>query len=220
MQNKHNSSVATPSFIPYVIPFAVFLIFTGITSYTSFSLLWGYPLKIIIVGVLLILFRKSYNEVSLKFSFLALIIGIAAFAIWVIPTNYYPLLGTPKDISPYELAASKLSAVIWICLRLIGAVVIVPIMEELFWRSFLLRYVIDFKFKNVPIGKFGWFSFISNVILFGVEHQQWVAGIIAGTLYTLLLYRTKSIFACILAHSVTNLALGIYVLITHQWFYW
>jgi len=206
--------------LPYIIPFVFFLAFTGIASYTPLSLLWLYPLKTIITGILLIWFRKSYTEIKPKLSLLSFLTGLLVFAIWIIPTGYYPLLGNPINISPYELSGFKIVAYIWICFRMIGAVIVVPIMEELFWRSFLIRYLINPDFKSVPIGKFSWLSLIATVILFGVEHNQWLPGIIAGILYTLLLYRTKSLFACIFAHSITNLALGIYVLLTHQWVYW
>jgi hypothetical protein len=75
-------------------------------------------------------------------------------------------------------------------------------------------------FHKVPLGTFSWTSLGITVALFGVEHNQWLAGLVAGLLYTLLLYRTKLLFACILAHAVTNLLLGIYVLNTQQWQYW
>jgi CAAX prenyl protease-like protein len=207
--------------LPYIVPFVTFLAFTGLASYTPISSLWLYPLKTIITGILLIWFRKSYSEIKPKLSLLSFLTGLLVFAIWIIPTGYYPLLGNPINISPYELAgSSQIVAYIWICFRMIGAVIVVSIMEELFWRSFLIRYLINPDFKSVPIGKFSWLSLIGTVILFGVEHNQWLPGIIAGILYTLLLYRTKSLFACIFAHSITNLALGIYVLLTHQWVYW
>jgi CAAX prenyl protease-like protein len=93
-------------------------------------------------------------------------------------------------------------------------------MEELFWRSFLLRYLINPDFKKVPIGTFSLFSFVSTVVLFGLEHHRWLPGIIAGIIYTLLLYRKKELFDCILSHAITNLVLGIYVIMTHQWRYW
>lgn len=207
--------------IPYIVPFATFLLLTGIASWTNVSLLWLYPIKTIVVGVMLIWFWKRYPEIKSRFSFLIIPTGLIVFVLWIIPEGYYPLLGEPKSISPYELARSSYPLVFaWICFRLFGAVVVVPIMEELFWRSFLLRYIINPDFKSVPIGKFSWQSFIITTLLFGVEHYQWLPGIIAGVLYSFLLYRTKSLFACIIAHSTTNLLLGIYVLITHQWFYW
>ncbi|MGA7827253.1 MAG: CPBP family glutamic-type intramembrane protease [Geobacteraceae bacterium] len=56
--------------------------------------------------------------------------------------------------------------------------------------------------------------------MFGLEHNLFLAGIMAGIAYNLLLYRTKSLSACILAHGLTNLALGIYVLQTGKWYFW
>ncbi len=104
--------------------------------------------------------------------------------------------------------------------RLAGASIVVPVMEELFWRSFLVRYLIDSDIKKVAIGQFTAMSCIVTIILFGMEHNFWLSGIIAGAVYTLLLYRTKSIAQCILSHAVTNFSLGIYVLNTGKWHFW
>jgi CAAX prenyl protease-like protein len=57
-------------------------------------------------------------------------------------------------------------------------------------------------------------------ILFGLEHHRIVVGIIAGIIYNLLLIRQKKLSGCILAHGVTNLGLGIYVLVTESWMFW
>jgi CAAX prenyl protease-like protein len=93
-------------------------------------------------------------------------------------------------------------------------------MEELFWRSWLLRYIISQDFKSVEIGRFTLPSFLIGTVMFGLEHNLWLAGIMAGALYSLLLYRTKSLAQCIVAHAVTNLLLGIYVLQTGKWYFW
>jgi CAAX prenyl protease-like protein len=93
-------------------------------------------------------------------------------------------------------------------------------MEELFWRSFLLRYLISPHFQAVRLGTFTPFSFVATVVLFGVEHDLWLAGMMAGAAYTLLLYKTGRLWPCILAHAVTNLSLGIHVLMTGQWQWW
>jgi CAAX prenyl protease-like protein len=206
--------------IPYIVPFSTFLLLTAVASWNPINLLWLYPIKTILVGMMLLWFRSSYTEIKLRFSMLAVVTGLFVFVIWIIPEGCYPLFSKPKSISPYDLGNSQIVAIIWISFRLLGAALVVPIMEELFWRSFLLRYLINSEFRSVPIGKFTWLSLVVTILLFGVEHNQWVVGIFAGIFYTLLLYRTKSLFACIIAHSITNLALGIYVLITHQWFFW
>ncbi len=206
---------------PYVAPFALFLILTEIGRWIPGSLLWIYPVKTALAGVMLVWFRRAYSEVKLEFSWLAIAVGLVVFMLWIGTEGYYPLLSESQAISPYELTEGIwYGALAWIGIRLFGAAVIVPIMEELFWRSFLLRYLINTDFKQVTLGTFSWYSLIWTVLLFGLEHQRWLAGIGAGILYTLLLYRTKSLSACILAHAITNLALGIYVLLTRHWEYW
>ena len=105
-------------------------------------------------------------------------------------------------------------------IRLAGAVLVVPVMEELFWRSFLLRYLINPDFKKVTLGTFSWFSFISVALLFGLEHHRWIQGIFAGFMYTALIINQKSLRGCVIAHGVTNLGLGLYVLATQNWMFW
>ena len=205
--------------IPYALPFGIFLLFTGVASYTSISVFWSYPAKTILVGVMLLVFRHKYTEIKLKVSWLAILTGLLVFALWILPEGYYPLLGRSKDLDPYQLT-SRNWRLVWFGFRMTGAVVVVPIMEELFWRSFLLRYLINPDFKQVRLGAFSWWSFCGTVILFGVEHHRWLPGILAGIIYTLLLYRKKDISACILSHATKNLVLGIYVLMTQQWKYW
>ena len=93
-------------------------------------------------------------------------------------------------------------------------------MEELFWRSFLIRWVINPDFEKVALGTFSLGSFAATVILFGLEHHLWLAGIMAGVAYYALLYKTKRLGPCVMAHSTTNLALGIHVLATEEWQWW
>ena len=217
--------------LPYILPFATFLALTGITSLIPGGLVWIYPLKTVVVGFLLLKFWHVYTEVHvlgdfmrLQSSLLAFLVGLGVFGIWILPEDIlgwnYPLLGKPSEFNPEDQFQSKSWAVVWIGVRLFGAAVVVPAMEELFWRSFLIRYLIQPDFREVRIGTFSWLSFGATVFLFGMEHQRWLVGILAGVIYNLLLYRTKSVFACILAHAVTNLVLGIYVLITLRWSYW
>ncbi|MCE1226571.1 MAG: CAAX prenyl protease-related protein, partial [Geobacteraceae bacterium] len=104
--------------------------------------------------------------------------------------------------------------------RIIGASIIVPIMEELFWRSFLLRYLIDVDFESVPLGTYTPSSFLITIILFGFEHHLILAGIAAGLAYNLLLYKTRSLALCIVSHSITNIILAGYVVCYMRWDLW
>ena len=205
--------------IPYIFPFALFAvcIYAGLLFNISQSFM--YPVKTVLVALSLIYFWNVYKqEIRFSFSWLPVISGILVFCIWVFFEGMYPQIGH-SEFNPYN-HASGYGVYLIITFRLIGATLVVPLMEELFWRSFALRFAIKSDFKSVPLGQFSWFSFIFISILFGLEHERWLVGIIAGMVYSGTLYRSKNLFDPILSHTTTNLLLGVYVLSTHQWSFW
>jgi len=173
----------------------------------------------VLVAVSLIYFWKTYeSEIKFSFNWLAFISGIFVFLIWVLPEGLYPQIGH-SEFNPYELASGYV-LYFAIIFRMVGAFLVVPLMEELFWRSFGLRFAIHSDFKSIPLGQFSWFSFIFISLLFGFEHHRWLVGIFAGMVYAGILYHRKNLFDPILSHGITNLLLGIYVLSTQQWSFW
>jgi CAAX prenyl protease-like protein len=184
-----------------------------------------YPIKALTAGLAIWFFWARYTEVKLKdlkstsHTGLSIIVGLMVTILWINLDQSFATLGEPKgfDITVFENDILKASMIFF---RMAGAVIVVPVMEEIFWRSFLLRFIIKNEFTLVPIGLFTWMSFLITTVLFGLEHNYFIAGIMAGIAYNLLLYRTKSIAQCILAHAVTNCALGIYVLSTGNWNFW
>jgi CAAX prenyl protease-like protein len=203
---------------PYIVPFLAFLIFTYAGLGIPYGIYIVYPIKTVVVGGILYYYRKSYTEISFKCSWIAPLVGILAFVVWVLPEGWYPQLGS-SVFNPYTFGKGWISLAL-IVFRLIGAVIVVPIFEELFWRSFVIRWLINENFISVPIGTFTWFSCIVIVLGFGFEHHQWLVGLLAGILYNVLLYTKKNLADCIVAHAVTNLLLGSYVLLTRQWTFW
>ena len=206
-------------YIPYVVPFGLFAICTSMASLFNISRGLIYPIKTVLVAACLIYFWNAYRqEIRFSFSWLAVISGMVVFFIWVLPEGLYPQIGH-SEFNPYEQAGGY-GVYFPIAFRLIGASLIVPLMEELFWRSFALRFVIRSDFKSIPLGQFSWFSFIFISLLFGFEHHRWLVGIFAGMVYAGVLYHSKNLFVPILAHAITNFLLGLYVLSTHQWSFW
>ena len=206
-------------YIPYIVPFVLFAIFTYIGPLFHISPLLIYPIKTVLVAVSLIYFWNVYKqEIRFSFSYLAVISGLFVFFIWVLPEGLYPHIGY-SEFNPYE-QASGYGVYFTIVFRMIGASLVVPLMEELFWRSFALRFAIKSDFKSVPLGQFSWFSFIFISLLFGFEHHRWLVGIVAGMVYAGVLYRTRNLFVPIFSHAITNFLLGLYVLSTHQWSFW
>ena len=208
----------------YIIPFILFLLFTEVARVFPFHPFLVYGLKTFFIGGLLWFWRCKFKELYLwpKMSELgwALLAGLFVCVLWVGGEAYLPQIGKSQTVSPFEQGFS--SAVIWftVILRLLGAVVVVPIMEELFWRSFLMRYLIHKKFQQIPLGTYTHFSFWAVVFLFALEHFRIIPGAFAGVVYGALLCFTRNLWVPIFAHAVTNLALGLYVLYMGSWGFW
>lgn len=179
-----------------------------------------YPIKTIAVLALLIIFwPRIKGEIRPFMDMNAILAGIAAFILWIGLEGRYPMIGTPQGFNPHDHAQEAWG---WVLagIRLTGAALVVPVMEELFWRSFALRFLINSAFTRIPLGTFSWFSFVFVSVAFGLEHHRWLPGILTGLLYALMLYQKKNLFSPILAHGVTNLLLGIYVLANQAWIFW
>ena len=182
-----------------------------------------YPVQILAVTGILIYYWKSYDE--LRFDQLkavhvlgALVTGVVVFVLWINMDWDFATLGSSVPYDPGILPGKAYYA--FLAVRLAGTALVVPVFEEIFWRSFVVRYIINQDFSVVKIGAFTWMSFIVSSLLFGSEHYLWLAGIMAGVCYNLLLYWSRSIYVCIIAHSVTNLLLGLYVIRTGNWQFW
>lgn len=209
--------------LPYILPFLLFILFTGLTPYIPGTLTYAYPLKTVLVALTLALCWPLIPELKaapkLSHIVYAIALGILVFVIWIFDPAWYPHLGKSVAFDPLVNLPQPYSHG-WIAIRILGACLLVPIIEEVFWRGFVLRWLIHEDFQKVPLGSFTWQSFIICSILFGVEHHEWLVGIVAGVAYAYLLYKTKNLWACILSHGVTNLLLGIYVVMTQRWYFW
>jgi len=221
-----------------VLPFALYLLFlfagqcvnalpdtsTLNQDWRTSLQVWLYPVKTLAVLAAICFYWPSYEELSVRWCptwrqvVFAVITGLLVYTAWVRMDWPWATQGHVNGYNPFQgngYLGSMLAGV-----RLFGAVVVVPIIEELFWRSFLLRYLISRQFQSVPLGTFTPLSCIVTVLLFGVEHDLWLAGMLAGLAYTFVLYRTRKLWACIVAHAATNLLLGVHVLITGEWHWW
>jgi CAAX prenyl protease-like protein len=103
---------------------------------------------------------------------------------------------------------------------MLGLAALVPLIEELFWRSFLIRWLIDQDFRRVPIGRVTPMAAAVTSVLFALAHPEWLPALLTGLLWAGLLWQTRSLSACVISHVVANLALGIYVIAAGDWKYW
>lgn len=106
--------------------------------------------------------------------------------------------------------------------RFLRLALVVPLLEEIFWRGFLLRFLINENFSEIPIGSYTPFANLAVCTGFMLEHSwpDYPAAIAAGLLYNIVAFRTKSLSSCVLAHALTNGLLGIWIISSHQWGFW
>ena len=215
--------------LPYIAPFAAFLGFIALGQALPVGAEVLYPVRVVAVTAILIFFSRSVIDLRVKHAIGSILLGVAVFVIWVGPDVLWPayrshwlftnsITGDAKSTAPEALKSNLL----FIVFRTVGCVLLVPVLEELFWRGWLARWLIDSQdFRKVPLGAYTATSFWVGSLLFASEHgSYWEVGLIAGIAYNWWMCRTKSLADCILAHAVTNGCLSAYVLGTGEWRYW
>ena len=159
-----------------------------------------------------------------------LAIGLVVCFLWIYPERFacyrdFSLLGfvglaggTPvESASPYDPAVCGWTLT-WI--KLIGSAFIIAPVEEIFFRSFLYRWLQRSAWTSIDLGTFDWSAFLWMVGLFSLEHHtRLAAGAMAGAFYGWLAIR-RGIGSAILAHVTTNLVLGLYVILMNAWHFW
>jgi len=205
-------------------PFVLFGVFTLVEGYVPANL---YPvvyfIKICAVTIALMIAGTARRDITPSGGVvpLSIALGLLVFIAWVGIDKWvpYPHLGERTGFNPFSLLRSPWAAV-FLAVRFYGLVLVVPVMEELFMRSFLLRYFTTSNFTAVPMGTFSWSAFWIVAGLSAASHPEWLVAVVASCAYALLLRRRRSLFAAVLAHATTNAALGIYVVLTGDWKYW
>lgn len=181
-----------------------------------------FPLQTVVCAGLLAYFWRDYDLALPRKAWLAAAIGLVVFALWISPQvvlHRAPRLG---GFDPDVFASHPRLYWSELILRFLRLVIVVPLLEEIFWRGFLLRYLEHEDFHAAPFGIYCARANIIVAIAFMLEHSypDWPAGLAAGFLYNLVAYRTRSLSSCVLAHGLTNGLLGAYIMCTRQWGFW
>lgn len=183
---------------------------------------WVQPAQTLICGGLVVRYWRHYQlrwPAGLGF---AIFIGILALVLWVAPQEFFGAERRMKGFDPAFFGSEGWPYALNLGFRFLRLVVVVPLVEEIFWRGFLLRWLIREDFTNVPMGSFTWKSFSLVSLFFMLEHApaDWPAALLTGALFNLVALRTRSLSACVITHAVTNLLLGLYILRTGQLGFW
>lgn len=214
--------------LPYVLPFLVFLLLLSLAPHLEFLGQWEYPLRVLALAATIYVCSRHVLDFRVRHFVPSVLIGVAVFVLWIAPDYLFvgyrehwlfqnSITGQIKS----SIAADIRSNPLVLTFRLIRATLIVPIVEELFWRAWLMRWIINPDFRRVPLGTFAASSMVVTALLFASEHgPYWEVGLITGFIYNFWMVKTKSLGDLILTHGITNGVLSAYVIATGNWQYW
>ncbi|HEY2139632.1 MAG TPA: CAAX prenyl protease-related protein, partial [Chthoniobacterales bacterium] len=143
---------------------------------------WIYPAQTLLCGVALAWFWREYHLAAPRKSRIAVGIGLVVFVIWIAPQQFFGSAPRRAGFDPEIFGAPSAGYWITVIFRFIRLVIVVPLVEEIFWRGFFLRYLINERFTTVAFGSFSWISFAVVTIAFGFSHsrEDWIAALICG----------------------------------------
>jgi CAAX prenyl protease-like protein len=211
----------------YVAPFLVFVGVMAAEHAFSVPPQMGYPVRVALTLLALLVFSRQDVRLRPKRPLSSAAIGLGVFAAWILPDILFgyrhhwlfenSLMGAAAGSLSPDLRRNAL----FLLIRAVGSTLLVPVVEELFWRAWLMRWLIDRDFERVPLGAYLPSAFWITAVLFASEHgSYWEVGLAAGVLYNWWMIRSKSLADCILAHAVTNGLLAAYVVFGGAWQYW
>jgi CAAX prenyl protease-like protein len=218
----------------YVLPFVLYLLGTSfIARYGDEAYPVAYAVVVLLVGCAAILLLRGKRAFRIHASvFWGVFFGVVGIVLWILISELeierrltagLPDFMQPQErvgYNPFEVMGNSWQVWAFVAVRLLGIAVLVPIAEELFWRGFLLRWLIDPEWEKVPLGEFTWQSCLIVTLMFTLAHPEWLAAASYCLLINGLLYWKRDLWLCIIAHATSNLLLVIYVLNTEAWWLW
>jgi uncharacterized protein len=209
--------------VAYVAPFAIFIFLLAIQNLVPLPQAVEFALRIVILTVAIWFFSRKVLDFGMSQPLGTIAIGLAVFLIWIAPDtlfagyrDHWLFRNSITGGVTSSLQSGSAEDGLTLLLRSLRAILIVPIVEELFWRGWLMRWLIKPDFQEVPLGTYETRAFWIVALLFAAEHgPYWDVGLIAGAIYNWWMVRTRR-----LGDLIWNAALCAYVIYTKKWEYW
>jgi CAAX prenyl protease-like protein len=206
------------------LPFAIFVVLTFCADiFGPGSIYWVYLVKTLVGAWLVWETRTLVQEMRWAISWEAVAAGVIVCAVWIGLDGMYPRLSKPTATWTPDKQFGAGSALFWLfnLVHLLGSSIVVPPLEEVFYRSFLYRYFVRLNFLTMPLGQFHALSFVVTSAIFGLMHPPWwLAGIFCGVVYQGLTVRKNRLGDAMTAHGITNFLLGLWVIGKGDWNFW
>jgi exosortase E/protease (VPEID-CTERM system) len=205
-----------PNAAALLIPFLVLMGSMMITAAFSQGIDRLYPIRVLATAAALLCFRRVYARWDWSWSLPSVAIGAAVFIVWMVLER----LANTTPSSPGIAGLGQDEAAVWIGFRVMGTVIVVPLVEEMAFRGYLLRRLTASDFEGVAAQRFSWVAFLVSSVAFGLLHARWAAGVIAGMAYAFAFYRRGKLGDAVVAHATTNALIAVFVLMTGRWSLW
>ena len=209
-----------------VVPYVLILVLTFVQDeFAGPGRYWLYLFKMLIGAWCIWEMRSLVPEMRWAVSWEAVAVGILVFVIWVGLDPYYPkfdfLVKGGNPWNPFkQFGPGSATGFFFVVVRTLGSAIVVPPIEEAFFRSFLYRYFVRLDFTSMPFNRLHWLSLFVTALLFGFAHYQWLAGILCGLAFQTLVLRKNRLGDAMTAHAITNFLLGIYIVWQDKWNFW
>lgn len=213
--------------LAWVGPFAVFMLWLAVDKVVPLANPAKELLRDAVLLAAILGFSRRVLPRSAPHWFASVLLGIGVCGLWIAPDTLIPGWRThwlfqnsitgrvTTSIAPASLTPLMLM------LRTVRAALLVPILEELFWRGWLPRWIQDSRIDRVPLGQYTPLAFWATAVLFAAEHGPfWEVGLLTGIIYNWWMRRTRSLGDLVLVHAVTNLSLSVFVIATRNWAFW
>lgn len=214
---------------PWVAPFAVFMLWLAVGPSLGLPQPWESIVRVgVLLAVLLTISRDVVFSLRVRHWIPSTLLGLVVCGMWVLPDqlfegyrSHWLFQNSVTGEITTSIPEGELSNPLVLSLRVLRAALLVPILEELFWRGFLPRWIVDNNWERVPMGTYNTLAFVGTALLFASEHgPYWEVGLLCGVIYNWYMWKTKSLGDLVLVHAVTNAALSAFVLVTKQYAYW
>lgn len=199
-----------------------------------------YPLQTLVTGFFLIRYWHYYTfSWSWKWGIIGAMMGVIGIGFWLLPTTLYDhwgLTGKTEGLLKWLGVAERkegfdpgiftnpIAYTFSLVMRFMRAVIIVALVEEIFWRGFLMRFVMDWEgnYWKQPFGRVHWKSYLITTGLFMLAHApvDYAGAFIYGTLTYILCVWSKSLGACVIMHAVANFLMGAYAMAYGKYGLW
>jgi len=201
---------------------------------------WVYPLQTIICLVYLLRRWRYYEfQWNLRWAAIGVVFGAVGIGFWLLPTVLYDhwnlsgetqgwmkWLGIQERIDGFDphVFTDPMAYGFSLTMRFIRAAVVVALIEEIFWRGFLMRFLAnsDGDYWKQPFGKHTWLAFIVCTVAFTIAHSpvDYVGALIYGALTYVLCVWSKNLVACVIMHATANFLMGCFIMAFGKYGLW